>query len=152
MNKPDKTVREWSVRFRTGIVLVVLGLLIFLLGASPSLYGIRNDEFIGTAQIIIFILGLGLITLGGYLLLIQVWLKRQKTIAADFGVRLVSSGYVIAMVSGLADLFGLGTRPLPNIPFFGIWQARGVVLGEIVIIIGFFLMIPFRGIINKTDQ
>jgi hypothetical protein len=30
------------------------------------------------------------------------------------------------------------------VPFFGPWQARGVEIGEIVIIIGFLMMIPYR--------
>jgi len=32
---------------------------------------------------------------------------------------------------------------MPKIPFFGPWQARGVMLGEVIIAIGFLLMIPY---------
>ena len=71
------------------------------------------------------------------------WAGIQKTIPGESGLRMVATGYVIAVASGMADVFGLGTRPLPNVPFFGYWQARGVLLGEIVIMIGFALMIPF---------
>jgi hypothetical protein len=43
----------------------------------------------------------------------------------------------------MADVFGLGTRPLPSVPFFGYWQGTGVLIGEIVIVIGFVMMAPF---------
>ena len=55
------------------------------------------------------------------------------------------TGFVIAMASGMADVFGLGTRPIATTTiFFGYWQARGVLAGEIVMAIGFLMMIPFR--------
>ena len=52
---------------------------------------------------------------------------------ADFGLRLVSTGYVIAIFSGMADIAGMGSQPLPGVPYFGPWQATGVLIGEIVI-------------------
>jgi hypothetical protein len=70
------------------------------------------------------------------------WGERQRSIAADFGLRLVSTGYLVAVFSGMADIFGLGSHPLPGIPYFGPWQATGVEIGLIVICIGFFLLIP----------
>ena len=45
-------------------------------------------------------------------------------------------------VSGMADIFGLGSHLLPNIPYFGPVQAAGVVIGITVIIIGFLMLIP----------
>jgi len=59
-------------------------------------------------------------------------------------LRLVSTGYVISVFAGMADVFGMGTHPLPNVPYFGPVQATGVVLGEIVIGVGFLLLIPYR--------
>jgi hypothetical protein len=63
---------------------------------------------------------------------------------ADFGLRLVGTGYVIAVFTGMADIFGLGTQPLPNIPYFGPWQAAGVLIGQIIIAAGFLMTIPYR--------
>jgi hypothetical protein len=71
------------------------------------------------------------------------WYNRPKAISTEIGARLVATGYVIALASGMADVFGLGTRPLPAVPFFGYWQSRGVLIGEIVIILGFLMMAPF---------
>ena len=62
----------------------------------------------------------------------------------DIGFRLVSTGYVLAVTAGMADIFGLGNQPLPQIPYFGPWQAAGVVIGEGIIALGFLIMIPFQ--------
>ena len=52
---------------------------------------------------------------------------------------------MLAAVAALADVVGLGTRPLSTSHiFFGFWQARGVLIGEILIFIGFALMIPYQ--------
>jgi uncharacterized membrane protein YedE/YeeE len=72
------------------------------------------------------------------------WNNHPKTILADIGLRLVSTGFVIAVISGLADVFGFGTQLSPEIPFYGPWQAMGVLVGEIMIIVGFIFQIPFR--------
>jgi hypothetical protein len=50
---------------------------------------------------------------------------------------------LIAVFSGMADVFGFGSEPGPMVPFFGPWQARGVEVGEIVIAVGFLLLIPY---------
>jgi hypothetical protein len=50
---------------------------------------------------------------------------------------------VITVASGMADIFGLGNHPFPNIPYFGPWQAIGVIIGEVIIVIGFFMIIPY---------
>ena len=73
-----------------------------------------------------------------------IWNNQPKTILADIGLRLVSTGFVIAVVSGMADIFGFGTQLSPEIPYYGPWQAMGVLFGEVVIIIGFIFQIPFR--------
>jgi hypothetical protein len=42
----------------------------------------------------------------------------------------------------MADVFGFGSHPFPNIPYFGPWQATGVMVGEVIITLGFLLLIP----------
>ncbi|MBI5297029.1 MAG: hypothetical protein HY869_16240 [Chloroflexi bacterium] len=68
----------------------------------------------------------------------------ERSIAADIGLRLVGTGFVIAIFAGMADIFGMGSHSLPNVPYFGPVQATGVLIGEIVIALGFLLMVPFR--------
>jgi hypothetical protein len=49
---------------------------------------------------------------------------------------------VISVACGMADIFGFGSQPFPNIPYFGPLQATGVVIGEAIIALGFLLLIP----------
>jgi hypothetical protein len=57
---------------------------------------------------------------------------------------MVTTGYVISVFCGMADVFGFGTQLRPRVPFFGPWQAAGVQVGEAVIAIGFLLLIPYQ--------
>ena len=130
-------------RIRLGLGFTVIGLFLFLLGTRPSLFGLDRSPVIGFVQIAVFLVGLASICIGGYLSTMALWGKNQPSIGADIGQRLVSTGYVVAVFSGMADVFGLGSHPLPGVPYFGAWQAWGVEIGEIVIAIGFLLMFPY---------
>ncbi len=132
-----------SLKIRVGLIITILGFLVFLLGVDPGIFGVDRSPVTGFLQIAVFLSGLAMICIGGYMSLISLWNGREKSIAADIGLRLVSTGYVIAVASGMADIFGFGTQPLPNIPYFGWWQALGVMIGEITIALGFILMIPY---------
>lgn len=132
-----------TLKRRLGIFICVTGMLVFLLGAAPGWFGLDRSPVVGFVQIAVFIVGLGLLSLGGYFAVDALWRDTPKNIAAEIGTRLVGTGYVIALTSGLADVFGLGTRPLPSVPFFGYWQGAGVLIGEIVIIVGFILFSPY---------
>ena len=131
-------------RLRLGFFLILVGFLIFILGAVPSLFGLDRSPVIGFVQIAVFLIGLGVICLGGFVLINNMWNGTQKTILADIGLRLVSTGYVIAFVSGMADIFGFGSQVSPDIPYYGPWQQAGVLIGEVVIALGFIFQIPFR--------
>ncbi len=132
----------WRLRF--GLSLSALGLLLFLLGARPSLFGLDRSPVIGFIQIIVFLIGLGFICIGGYVALISLWGREQRSIKADIGQRLISTGFVLASFSALADVFGFGSHPLPGAPYFGPWQTGGVEIGQLLIAIGFILLIPFE--------
>lgn len=132
-----------ALRKRLGIVMSLVGTLVFLIGAVPSWFGLDRSPVIGFVQIGVSVLGLGVLCLGGYLVLDALWRRRPKTIAAEIGARLLATGYVVTAASGLADVFGLGTRPLPAVPFFGFWQARGMLIGELMIFVGLALIIPY---------
>ncbi len=141
-------------RIRTGLVITLAGLLLFLVGARPGFFGIDRSPVIGFIQIAVFLVGLALVCLGGYMSLMALWKDRQTSISADIGLRLVATGYVIAVFAGMADMFGFGSHPLPGIPYFGPWQARGVEIGQAVIALGFLLIIPLhprkREAVNKA--
>lgn len=136
-------------RLRAGLAFSLVGLLVFLLGARPALFGLDRSPIVGFVQIATFEVGLGMICIGGYIALVSLWGSEQRSIRADFGLRLVATGYVLAVFTGMADVFGFGSHPLPGVPYFGPWQARGVEVGEAIIAIGFLLLLP---IISKIKR
>jgi hypothetical protein len=142
--KPAKSSSNFPRgRVRVGLAMVVIGYLIFLLGARPSLFNLDRSRVIGFVQISVFLVGLGIIVMGSYLTLNAFWLNGKKTIAADLGSRVISTGYVICVFTAMADIFGLGSHRLPNV-FFGPLQARGVAIGMATIALGFLLLIRYR--------
>ncbi len=75
----------------------------------------------------------------------SLWGDAERSIIADIGLRLVATGYVLTIFTGMADVFGLGTQILPTeVPFFGPLQATGVEIGQAVIALGFLLTIPYE--------
>ncbi len=137
--------RDPRPRIRLGLILSFMGMLVAILGAEPGLFGMDRSPVTGFVQIAVFLVGLAFICLGGYISLVSLWHGREMTILADIGSRLVSTGYVVAVASGMADVFGFGSEALPGIPEFGIWQQRGVLFGQLIIAVGLLLMIPWRG-------
>jgi len=131
-------------RVRTGLIVTLFGFFVFVVGAKPDWLGWDRSPVVGFVQIAVFLVGLAIICLGGYIGLLALWGNDQRSIAADIGLRLVSTGYVISVFAGMADVFGMGTHPLPNVPYFGPVQATGVVIGEILIAVGFLLLIPYK--------
>ena len=140
---PDAQETPSRARVRLGLILTLVGFFIFIIGTKPAWFGWDNSPVVGFIQIAVFIIGLGIICLGGYIGLLALWRGTARTIAADIGSRLVATGYVISVFAGMADVFGMGTQELAEAPFFGPLQARGVVLGQVVVAIGFLLMIPY---------
>jgi hypothetical protein len=131
-------------RIRMSLIITYLGLFIFAVGAKPSFFGWDRSPVVGFVQIVVFLFGLAFICLGGYLGLHALWWGIERTIVSDIGSRLVATGYVFSVFAGLADIFGMGSHPFPQIPYFGAWQAAGVLIGQGIIALGFLMMIPFR--------
>jgi hypothetical protein len=138
-------------RIRLGLALAIVGYLIFLLGARPSIFGLDRSPVVGFVQISVFLVGLAVISLGSYLTLNALWPEGTKTIAAEIGSRLISTGYVICVFTGMADIFGLGSHPLPNV-FFGPLQARGLAIGMGTIAVGLLLLIRYKRSENNGNH
>jgi len=139
------------MRLRVGLLVTLFGLLVFLVGARPAFFGLDRSPVVGFVQISVFLVGLAIICIGGYIGLMSLWKNGDRTIAADIGSRLVATGYVVAVFSGMADVFGFGTQVPPQVPVFGPWQATGVQIGEVLITIGFLLLIPIHWL-GKTGK
>jgi hypothetical protein len=149
MSAIDPVFRISYLRVRFSFITTLFGLFIFVIGAKPNWFGWDRSPVVGFIQIAVFLIGLALICIGGYVGLLALWGREQRSILADIGLRLVGTGYVIAVFTGMADVFGLGSQPLPNVPYFGPWQAGGVLIGQIFIAIGFLLTIPYALLFGK---
>lgn len=130
-------------RVRNGVILAIAGYLVFLLGVRPGLFNLDRSRVIGFAQISVFLAGLGIMVLGSYITLTSFWPQGEKTIAADIGSRLMSTGFVVCFFTAMADIFGLGSHSLPDV-FFGPLQANGMAIGMVTIALGFLLLIRYE--------
>jgi hypothetical protein len=143
-SRSNSNFKNGNLRINIGLGLTILGFLIFVLGADPDIINLDRSPYVGFVQTVTFSLGLAMICLGGF---ISFKVSRRKgssqSLAQDIGIRLVATGYLVAMISGMADVFGFGTQTWPKAPFFGPTQATGVVAGEIIIAVGFLLYMPF---------
>ncbi|MCX6058937.1 MAG: hypothetical protein NTW69_12395 [Chloroflexi bacterium] len=131
-------------RVRLSVTITLLGLLTFAVGAKPDWFNLDRSPVVGFVQIAVFLIGLAIICMGGYIGLLTLWWGYERTIISDIGARLIGTGYVFAVFSGMADIFGMGSQPPPQVPYFGPWQASGVLIGQGIIALGFLLLIPFH--------
>lgn len=140
----SRPLKSWRGRARAGLITTLAGFLVFLIGARPGLFGLDRSPVVGFIQLATLLVGLAIICLGGFFALRAGWKDQPLSIAAEIGLRMIATGYVIALFAGLADIFGMGSHPLPGYPFFGPWQSRGVQMGQLIIGIGLILMLPFE--------
>ena len=127
-----------------GLIIAVGGFLVLMVGAKPELFLLDRSPVLGFIQVSVMLVGLALMCIGGYISLMGLWKGERPSIAAEIGKRIISTGYIIAVFAGLADIFGLGSHPYPEfIPYFGDWQARGVQIAEGFIAIGILMMLPY---------
>ena len=139
-----RTDDPYTPRIYVSIATTFIGLSIFIIGAKPDWLGWDRSPVVGFVQIAVFLAGLAIICFGGYVGMLTLWWGRERTIVSDIGTRLVGTGYVIAVFAGLADIFGMGSQSFPQVPYFGPWQASGVLIGQGIIVLGFLLFIPFH--------
>jgi len=129
-------------RIRVGLITIMIGLVLFIMGAKPDIFALDRSPVIGFVQIAVFEVGLAIICLGGFIGLMALWKSNKPSIVADFGTRFVATGYLICVFTGMADIFGFGSHLLPGIPYFGPLQSMGVLIGELIIAIGLIMLIP----------
>ena len=127
-------------RIEVGLLSTFFGFLLVVLGSKPEFFGMDRSPVIGFMQTATFLVGLGVIGLSGYFCLMSFWPKGYTTITADFGIRLLATGWLIAVFSGMADVFGFGSHPMSGLVFFGKLQAMGVEIGEMFMGIGLVMM------------
>lgn len=131
-------------RIQFALSVSFIGFMFFLVGAQPGWFFLDRSPVVGFVQIAVMLIGLAIMCTGGYVAIHALWRRQTPSIPADIGLRMVSTGYVVSVFSGMADIFGIGSHPLPGVPLFGVWQARGMEIGLALIAIGFVMMFPFK--------
>ena len=140
------------LRVRFSLICVGIGLLVFVIGAKPNWFGWSTVAEVGFIQVAVFLVGFGLICIGGFIGIAALWGREQRSILADFGSRLIGTGYVISVFAGMADVVGMGAQSLPDTPYFGPLQASGVLIGQFVVAVGFLMFIPYHLHVNPTSK
>lgn len=124
------------------MTLALVGLLFFLVGVEPDFIGLDRSPAVGFVQIGVWLLGLGMLLLGGTLAVRVIRNGYPTSLRADVGLRLVATGYVVAASASLADFISIGAHRMPNV-YFGPMQTTGLVLGILTSIVGVVLYWPF---------
>jgi len=137
MTTPDLSASRLA---RTSVGLIVFGFSVFGIGVFPQLIRLGRTPGIGIVQIAVFLMGITLMTSGAY---VYMYATRHRAtprrLREDVGVRLMATGVVVCYVTGFADILGIGTHFGAERPLFGGFQAGGVALGVLVIIVGIFI-------------
>lgn len=125
---------------RFGVILIVAGFFIFIVGLFPDLIRLGLTPGIGLLQIGLFLFGLSIMTLGGY---IYAYATRHRGMVRrlrhDIGVRLMATGLVIALATGFADVLGIGSHFGADRPLLGPLQAIGIAFSVVIIGVGIIM-------------
>lgn len=130
------------------LALFVLGLILSVIALSAELVGLDLTPGFGMVQMFQLLLGLTLLTIAGYLRIHSLRPPdAPRSLQADIGIRLGATGVVLAYVTGLADLIGIGTHVEPSFgrPYVGPLQMGGLILGALMIAAGLLLYYTSRG-------
>jgi hypothetical protein len=143
MNKKVVHVRRTAM-----LASAFLGLALVAVAIILELQSLVLTPGFGVVQTLLFLLGVTLLTIAGYLYLS----KRRpagapRSLQADIGVRLSLTGLVLCYVSGFADLIRIGTHVQPEFdrPYIGPLQLGGLVIGLLIILAGMVLYFTSRG-------
>ncbi len=145
-NNIDRRARDFGfphTQIRGGLTLTLIGLFILIVGLRPDLFGLDRGLYIGFTQIIMVLIGIASLTIGANSTFNAFWACTDKTLLADIGARTIMTGYVICAFTSLADAFGFGTNPPPEV-ILGTLQSQGVVIGLVVILIGLLLKVRWQ--------
>ncbi len=138
--------KKQALAARGWMTMVLIGLFIFLIGIYPNLIGMDRSSVVGFVQIGVWLLGLGILLLGATLAMKVIRNGYPTTLRSEVGLRLIATGYVLAVTASVADFIGIGSHALPGISY-GPLQVFGLALGVMVSLFGVILYGP-----GKTGQ
>jgi hypothetical protein len=124
------------------MTLVLLGFVVFIIGIEPDLIGMDRSPVVGFVQVYTWLTGLAILLLGAYLTVRVVRNGRPLSLRAEIGVRLIATGYVIAVAASFADFLGIGSHTLRGGLYFGEVQVLGLVIGLLTSTVGVSLYWP----------
>jgi hypothetical protein len=130
---------RWARRWMT---LVFMGFVVFIIGIEPDLIGMDRSPVVGFVQVYTWLTGLAILLLGAYLTVRVVRNGRPLSLRAEIGVRLIATGYVIAVAASFADFLGIGSHTLRGGLYFGEVQVLGLVIGLLTSTVGVLLYWP----------
>lgn len=114
---------------QVGIALGALGVMLCLMGLFPGVTGAAPTVGIGLVQVIMVLVGYGLLILGALTYLkFTFYLNVPATLVQQIGTRLALTGILFAALAGLADILGFGTHIRDDVSdiFFGQLQLIGI--------------------------
>ncbi len=148
----QKTAR---VRQIAMVFLTLLGGILVVLAIWADPLGLDVTPGVGVLQTVGFLFGIGCLTLAAYMYLYSLRPHNApRSLQADIGVRLSATGFVFAVVTGLSDLFGIGTHVTPDFerPFIGPLQLGGIIIGLLTMLLGMFLYHTSRGVRTSSSM
>ena len=133
--------KKQALAARGWMTMVLIGLFIFLIGIYPNLIGMDRSSVVGFVQIGVWLFGLGILLLGATLAMKVIRNGYPTTLRSEIGLRLIATGYVLAVTASVADFIGIGSHALPGISY-GPLQVIGLALGVMVSLFGVILYGP----------
>ena len=67
MDEPQSRNNSRRQRVRIGLVLLMIGVVVFIIGTEPERFGLDRSPITGFVQISVFLIGLAMICVGGYI-------------------------------------------------------------------------------------
>ncbi len=139
-------------RVHLSLLLAVLGVAAFVLGARPEWFGLARTPEVGFLQILFMVVGMGVYAVGSIATCRLLWRGRRWPIRARIGARLAATGYVTVAAAVMADILGLGSQTWPHGAHFGPVQGYGVMVGEALMAVGLLLTFPYRPVMHDERR
>lgn len=150
-DKNSKTVR---LRRNVTFTLFGIGIIFSALSLGAEFLGLDITPGFGMVQMFQLLLGITALTAALFFHINALRQETARSLQADIGVRLAATGLVFAYVTGLSDLFRIGTHVQPQFerPFVGPLQLGGLALAVLVIVVGLALYYTSRGTRSKSSM
>jgi uncharacterized membrane protein len=125
-----------------GIAVAVLGGVIAFMGLFPGVIGLDQAQGVGIFQMTVILIGFCLLILGAATFVqLNYYAGKKHTLGQEIAVRLSMTGLIVSIVSGYADILGIGSHPPfgEQRPLLGTVQVIGLVGGFMLASIGVIL-------------